>query len=123
MIQEHWLFTENLASLNINDDFTSFAVSGMWIVHGAIIRGHPFGGCGFLIPNLLLPFINRILILKDSVHITITTNCWTVLLYMPTNYGTAHSHDTYLETLGELKGINNYVTSISFLFTFFVLHV
>ena len=86
---------------------------------------------GFLIPNLLLPFINRINSNSNSnskrfCAITITTNCWTVLLlnvYMPTNYGTAHSHDTYLETLGELKGINNYVTSISFLFTFFVLHV
>ncbi len=107
LIQEHWLFTENLASLNINDDFTSFAVSGM--DSGAIIRGRPFGGCGFLIRKSLLPFIKRINSnSKRFCAITITTHCWTVLLlnvYMPTNYGTAHSHNTYLETLGELKGI------------------
>ncbi len=73
LIQEHWLFTENLASLNINDDFTSFAVSGM--DSGAIIRGRPFGGCGFLIRKSLLPFIKQINSnSKRFCAITITTN-------------------------------------------------
>ncbi len=48
--------------------------------------------CGFLIRKSLLPFIN-----SNSCAITITMNFWTILLlnvYMPTNYGTAHSHDT-----------------------------
>jgi len=29
LIQEHWLFKENLASLNISPDFASFGISGM----------------------------------------------------------------------------------------------
>lgn len=29
LIQEHWLFKENLASLNIRPDFASFGISGM----------------------------------------------------------------------------------------------
>lgn len=106
LIQEHWLFTENLASLNINVDFATFAVSGM--DSSTIARGRPFGGCGFLIRKSLLSYINRINSnSKRFCAITITINSWTTLVinvYMPTNYGTAHSHNSFVETLGELRG-------------------
>lgn len=46
MIQEHWLFNEQLHSLHINDEFSSIAVSGT--ISTEFIAGRPFGGCAIL---------------------------------------------------------------------------
>ena len=52
MIQEHWLFKEQLQSLNISDEFSSTAVSGM--VSTEFVAGRPFGGLPYFIISLSL---------------------------------------------------------------------
>ena len=54
LIQEHWLFTENLSLLNVKSDFSSFGISGM--ENTVFLTGRSYGGCGFLIRKSLLPF-------------------------------------------------------------------
>ena len=107
LIQEHWLFEENLASLNISPDFASFGVSGM--DSSVLLSGRPYGGCGFLIRKSLLPFISQIrsgsnrfcaLIINDNGNRTLVIN-----VYLPTNYGNVHSEDLFMESLAELKGL------------------
>ena len=67
LIQEHWLLTEQLSTLNINSQFCSFGVSVM--DSSRLLRGRPFGGCGFFFGNL---FFHSLLdcsqTLPDSVH-------------------------------------------------------
>ena len=46
LIQEHWLFKEQLQNLNISDEFSSIAVSGM--VTSEFVAGRPYGGCAIL---------------------------------------------------------------------------
>ena len=48
-LQEHWLFPEDLPSLNnIHDDFVSFAISSVDPSSG-LISGRPFGGVAVLL--------------------------------------------------------------------------
>jgi hypothetical protein len=58
MIQEHWLFSEQLQSLNVSDEFSSIAVSGMFSTE--FIAGRPFGGCAILYRNSRANFISTI---------------------------------------------------------------
>ena len=106
MIQEHWLFKEQLQSLNISDEYSSTAVSGM--VSTEFVAGRPFGGCAILYRKSLSKFITTIKsISKRFCAISLTCSSMSILLicvYLPTNYGTSQSHDFYLEVLGELKG-------------------
>ncbi len=46
LIQEHWLFDENLHCQHLDPDFLFHGVSGM--DSGTLLRGRPFGGCGNL---------------------------------------------------------------------------
>ena len=103
MIQEHWLFKEQLQSLNISDQYFSTAVSGM--VSTEFVAGRLFGGCAILYHKSLSKFIK--LISKRFRAISLTCSSMSILLicvYLPTNYGTSQNHDLYLEVLGELKG-------------------
>lgn len=106
MIQEHWLLNEQLQSHNINDKFSSIAVSGM--ISTEFVAGRLFGGCAILYRKslsmsitLLKTFSTRFcaaLLAFPSLLILL------ICVYLPTNYGTSQSHDLYLEVLGELKG-------------------
>ena len=106
LIQEHWLFKEQLQCLNISDQFSSIAVSGM--VTSEFVAGRPYGGCAILYRKSLSNVIKTI---KSSsarfCAISLTCSSMLTLLvcvYLPTNYGTSQSHDLYLEVLGELNG-------------------
>ena len=46
MIQEHWLFAQQIRLLNFDPAFTSCGVSGM--DDDILLKGRPFGGCGFM---------------------------------------------------------------------------
>ena len=58
LIQEHWLFHENLNALNINDQFMYTAVSGMDSTR--FQSGRPFGSCGILFQKSLINSITPI---------------------------------------------------------------
>lgn len=58
MIQEHWLFKEQFHCLNISDQFSSIAISGM--VSSEFIVGRPFGGCAILYRKSLSESISTI---------------------------------------------------------------
>jgi hypothetical protein len=106
MIQDHWLFSEQLQSLNVSDEFSSIVVSGMFSTE--FIAGCPFGGCAILYCKSHAKFISTIK--PGSTRfcaISFTYNSISILLicvYLPTNYGTSQSHNLYLEVLGELQG-------------------
>ena len=106
MIQEHWLFYEQLQSLHINDEFSSVAVSGM--ISTEFIAGRPFGGCAILYRKSLSKSISAIKTGSTRFcAISFTHSSISILMicvYLPTNYGTSQSHNLYLEVLGELKG-------------------
>ena len=105
-LQEHWLFNEQLQSLNFNNDFSSVGVSGMTSTD--FIAGRPFGGCGILYRKSLSQYITtHRSISKRFCSVTINSPQQSILLicvYLPTNYGTSQSSDQFLESLGELKG-------------------
>ena len=52
LIQEHWLFKEQLQSLNISDEYSSTVVSGM--VSTEFIAGRPFVAVPYFIVSLSL---------------------------------------------------------------------
>ena len=58
MIQEHWLFAKQIGLLNFDHAFTSCGVSGM--DDGVLLKGRPFGGCGFI----FYIFLHNIKIIK-----------------------------------------------------------
>ena len=113
LIQEHWLFIENLSLLNINSDFSSFGISGMEST--VFLTGRPYGGCGFLIRKNLLPFTGIITSVSKRFCALLLTINWVKTLvinvYLPTNYGNMDSEQLYRESLAELKG---FVDSQSF---------
>ena len=76
LIQEHWLFRENLDSLIISDDLLSVGVSGM--DSSILLSGHPFGGCGILYRKSLSSVVRKIF--TDSkrlcaISITLNNSC------------------------------------------------
>ena len=58
LIQEHWLFRENLDSLLISNDFLSVSVSGM--DSSQLLSGRPFGGCCIMYRKALSAAVRRI---------------------------------------------------------------
>ena len=58
LIQEHWLFRENLNSLNIDSQFIHHGVSGM--DSATLLAGRPYGGCAFLIRKSLVSHICQV---------------------------------------------------------------
>ena len=107
LIQEHWLFNEQLNLLNTQIDFLSIGVSGM--DSSALLRGRPFGGCAILYRRSLLPHIARltssskrfcaVLLTDDSGSTTLI-----ICVYLPFNDGSSKSHNEFLISLAELEG-------------------
>ena len=113
LIQEHWLITDHLSALDVDSGFLSVSVSGMDT--SSLIRGRPYGGCAILYRKWLAPCITRHELNSNRFcSITIDSNSFKSLLicvYLPTNYNSSQSNDSFLETIGELKG---YVNSMFF---------
>ncbi len=107
LIQEHWLFDEQLFNLNIDSEFLSVGVSGM--DSSAFLLGRPYGGCAILFRKSL---INRIKMLnshsKRFCAVKLEDSIGSVILlinvYLPTDYSTSVSFGDYLIALGELEG-------------------
>ena len=102
LIQAHWLFKEQLQSLNISDEYSSTAVSGM--VSTEFVAGRPFAcGCAILYCKSLFKFVTTInSSSKIFCAISLTCSSMSILLicvYLPTNYSSSQSHDLYLEDL------------------------
>ena len=101
LIQEHWLFKEQLQSLNISDEYSSTAVSGM--VSTEFVAGRPFVAVPYFIVSLSLNLLQ--LLTQSSKRfcaISLTYSSMSILLicvYLPTNYSSSQSHDLYLEDL------------------------
>ncbi len=107
LIQERWLFDEQLFNMNIDSDFLSFGVSGM--DSSVLLHGRQFGGCAFLFRKSLAASINTLqtdskrfcaLKLIDSDN----TELLLINVYLPTDYGTSESYSDFLQFLGELEG-------------------
>ena len=113
LIQEHWLFQENLDSLRTSNDFLSVGVSGM--DSSQFLAGLPFGGCCILYRKTLSTAVRRIFThSKRFCAISITFNnigvksSFVVLLvciYLPTDYSNAASQLAFSESLCELNGL------------------
>ena len=101
LIQEHWLFKEQLQSLNISDEYSSTALSGM--VSTEFVAGRPFVAVPYFIVSLSLNLLQ--LLTQSSKRfcaISLTCSSMSILLicvYLPTNYRSSQSHDLYLEDL------------------------
>ena len=76
LIQEHWLFRENLQSLLISSDFLSVGVSGMDSYR--LVTGRPYGGCGILYRKSLSSVVRRIFTHSNrlcAISITLKNSC------------------------------------------------
>ena len=105
LIQEHWLFSHQLALLNFDSDFVSCGVSGMENDH--VLRGRPFGGCGIIFRKNLMSI--RVIKTQSKCFcaVYINNNCESILLinvYLPTDYHTDTSDADFNICLGELSG-------------------
>ena len=113
LIQEHWLFRENLDSLLISNDFRSVGVSGM--DSSQLLSGRPFGGCCILYRKALSTAVRRIFShSKRFCAISITFNSTSVkssfvvllvCVYLPTDYCNTTSQSAFSESLCELDGL------------------
>ena len=111
-IQEHWLLPDHLGALDIFNDFFSVGVSGM--DSSELQVGRPYGGCGILFRKHLSPFMQRVkscsrrfcaLSLTIGNSLNRSTHCTLLInVYLPTDYGTSDSNNSFLETLSELEG-------------------
>ena len=106
LIQEHWLFPNQLALLDFDHDFYSCAVSGM--DDGVILSGRPFGGCAIIFRKSLLSIIQIIRVpAKRFCAIKLRSDLTTFLLicaYLPTDYHTDTSVADFNVCLGEISG-------------------
>ena len=103
LIQEHWLFNEQLHNLNIDNEFLLCGVSGM--DSSVLLHGRPFGGCAKSLAgsvNMIRTDSNRFC----AVKLTDSHGSRVLLInvYLSTDYGTSGSHSDYLHSLGELEG-------------------
>ena len=101
LIQEHWLFHDHLQELNFNP----VGVSGMDSF--ALHHGRPFGGCTSLFRKSLIGSV--IMLSKNAKRfcaLRLSDQSGQIILlvcvYLPTDYGTATSHEDLL--LGNWKG-------------------
>ena len=85
LIQEHWLFTENLSLLNVNSDFSSFGISGMESI--VFLTGRPMLAVVFLFENVC--FHSNICckrVLCSTSHHKLGKTL-VINVYLPTIYG------------------------------------
>ena len=106
MIQEHWLFRENLHALNFSDQFVYTAVSGMESNH--LQPRRPFGGCAILCHKSLLSCITPIRTNSKrfcAVHLSDSNNASILLVnvYVPTDYRTSVSELEFISCLSEVE--------------------
>ena len=96
LIQEHWLFTENLSLLNVN---LIFHLLELVVWKAVFLTGRPYGGCVFLIRKSLLPFTGLITSASNRFCALLLTINWVktlvINLYVPTNYGNMDSEQLY----------------------------
>ena len=111
-IQEHWLLPDHLGALNISDDFISVGVSGIDTCNSELLVGRPFGGCGILIRKSLSSNVWRLgncskrfcaIILTNPIT-NYSFNTLLLSVYLPTDYGTSDSRNSFSESLAELEG-------------------
>ena len=109
LIQEHWLFRENLDSLLISNDFLSVSVSGM--DSSQLLSGRPFGGCCIMYRKALSAAVrriftnsNRLCAVSISLNNVSTNSSFVVLIcvYLPTDYSNAASQSAFSESLREV---------------------
>ena len=107
LIQEHWLFKEQLNLLNIDSNFVSVGISGM--DHSKLLCGRPYGGCAILYRRSLLSCISRLdspsnrfcaALIRDQLGSSTLILC----VYLPFNDGSKESCRDFIITLGELEG-------------------
>ena len=110
LIQEHWLFNDQLNQLNFNLNFLSVGVSGM--DSSILLHGRPFGGCAMLFRKSLISSVTMLstnakrfcaVRLSDQSGYSVLLIC----VYLPTDYGTLSSRDDFLYVIGELEGFIN----------------
>ena len=109
LIQEHWLLSEHLGSLNISDDFLSWGITGMDSCE--FLQGRPFGGCGIFTANLLLmvslestvpPSAFVLFLLTYPTFLTTQSSHCFQSVYMPTDYNSPEATAAFLATLCHL---------------------
>ena len=107
LIQEHWLFHDQLNLLNIDSNFLSVGVSAM--DSSKLLLGRPYGGCAILFRRSLISCISRLdspskrfcaVRLQDNAGSTTLI----VRVYLPFSDGSSESSNEFLVTLGELEG-------------------
>jgi len=112
LIQEHWLLSEHLGSLNIPDDFLSWGISGMDSCE--FLHGRPFGGCGILYRESFANDVTRIncsskrfCALSINLPNIPNNSMFSLLLvcvYMPADYNSPEATAAFLEPLCDLDG-------------------
>ena len=107
LIQEHWLFHDQLNLLNIDSNFLSVGVSAM--DSSKLLLGRPYGGCAILFRRSLISCISHLdspskhfcaVRLQDNAGSTTLIVC----VYLPSSDGSSESSNEFLVTLGELEG-------------------
>ena len=107
LIQEHWLFQDQLYLLNIDSNFLSVGVSGM--DSSKLLLGRPYGGCAILYRRSLISRTSRLdspskrfctVCLSDNVGSTTLI----ISVYLPLFDGSGESSNEFLVTLEELEG-------------------
>ena len=107
LIQEHWLFHDQLNLLNIDSNLLFVGVSAM--DSSKLLLGRPYGGCAILFRRSLISCISRLdspskhfcaVRLQDNAGSTTLIVC----VYLPFSDGSSESSNEFLVTLGELEG-------------------
>lgn len=104
LIQEHWLFCENLHALNISDQFVYTAISGM--DSNNLQTGRPFGGCTVSLYSTVSPLyrlIPNVFVLYVYLTDTNNTSILLISVYLPTVYGTSVSELEFISCLSEVE--------------------
>ena len=105
MIQEHWLFPNNMCKLNdISCDYFAFGSSPMDSVVGAgPFYGRPYGGVAILIKKRLMPYTVNVFTADRLIAVRIAD--WLLInVYMPCS-GTDNRQLQYADLLVELRAL------------------
>ena len=109
LIQEHWLFRENLGSLLISNDFLLVSVEWTPLSFSLDV---PLVDAALCIANLFLQLFvyriftnsNRLCAVSISLNNVSTNSSFVVLLicvYLPTDYSNAASQSAFSESLSD----------------------
>ena len=84
MIQEHWLFAQQIGLLNFDHAFTSCGISGM--DDGVLLKRRPFGGWGFIFRKIFLHNIKIIKLHFKHFYAILLQLILLICVYPPTDY-------------------------------------